>query len=95
MELVKNRETKKKIVVNDIGLFIQIILIFCTIVLGILTVVENEFLVILELVLGFAILTMAYNNKKTYKRKVLTVPYIVVGLILIIHSIITYIGQVF
>ena len=88
MKLVGKREIKKKIVINEIGLFIQSVLIVCAVALGIMTVFESTFAITLEFVLALALFTMAYNNTKIFKRKLFTIPYIIGGIICILSGIV-------
>ena len=62
MKLVEKRNSKKRIVVNEIGLFIQAVLIACVIALLIMSAFEPLFSAVLEFVLAIALFTMAYNN---------------------------------
>ncbi len=87
MKLVEKRETKKRVVINEIGLFIQAVLMACVIALLIMTVFEETFAIVLEIVLALALFTMAYNNTKTFKRKLFTIPYIIGGLVCLIYGI--------
>lgn len=87
MKLVERRENKKRVVVNEIGLFIQAVLMTCVIALLIMTVFENTFAITLEFVLSLALFTMAYNNAKTFKRKMFTIPYIIGALICLAYAI--------
>ncbi len=87
MKLVEKREAKKRVVINEIGLFIQAVLMACVIALLIMTIFENSFAIVLEFVLAFALFTMAYNNTKTFKRKLFTIPYIIGGIICIAYAI--------
>ena len=88
MKLIERKEAKKRIVINEIGLFIQSVLIICAIELGIISLFENTFAIVLEFVLSFALFTMAYNNSKVFKRGLFTIVYIIGGLICLIPALI-------
>ena len=68
---------------NDLGLMIQFILIFWIIVFSIITLIEQTFFNGMEILVSLTLLVMAYNNHKTFKRKHLTLVYIVVALLII------------
>lgn len=87
MKLVEKRNAKKRIVVNEIGLFIQAVLIACVIALLIMSAFEPLFSTVLEFVLAIALFTMAYNNTKTFKRQLFTIPYIIGGLMCLYFGI--------
>lgn len=70
--------------VNKYGLIIQLLLVLAVIVLLILTAFDKIYLYIAEVVTGFALVTMAYNNHTVYNRKYLTIVYIIFGIIVII-----------
>lgn len=86
MKLVERKEAKKIIVINEIGLFIQSVLIICAIALGIITVFENHFAIVLEFILSLTMFTMAYNNRKVFKRSFFTIVYIVGGLFCLVPA---------
>ena len=87
MKLVEKREIKKRVVINEIGLFIQAVLMACVIALLIMTVFEETFAIVLEFVLAASLFTMAYNNIKTFKRKLFTIPYVIGGIVCMIYAI--------
>lgn len=87
MKLIERRELKKRVIVNEIGLFIQAVLMACVIALLVMTVFESVFAVVLEFVLSLTLFTMAYNNIKTFKRKLFTIPYVIGGLVCLAYAI--------
>ena len=93
MKLVEKRKLKKRVVINEIGLFIQAVLIFCIIAVAIVCLFEDSFVLLLESLLALALFTMAYNNQKTFKRKLFTIPYIIGGLLCLIYVVQTFIGM--
>ena len=68
---------------NDTGLMIQFILIFWVLVFSIITLIEQSFFMGMEILISLTLFVMAYNNHKVFKRKYLTLIYIVVALILL------------
>ena len=87
MKLVERRKIQKKVVINEIGLFIQAVLMMCVIALLIMSMFERSFAIVLEFVLSFTLFTMAYNNIKTFKRKLFTIPYVIGALICLWYAI--------
>ena len=74
-EVNKNDLVMKDFMVNQVGLLVECTFVLFAIAAGIATIFEGEMLVIFELLMGFTLVTMAYNNLKVYKRKVFTIPY--------------------
>lgn len=77
----KNDLLMKEFLVNQIGMLAQIIFVLFTFVFGIATIFQGEFKVIFELLMGFTLVVMAYNNIKLYKRTLFTIPYILGALV--------------
>lgn len=82
----ENNIEKKQI--NQIGLFIQIILLVILVYFLTLLIFIPQFQNVVDYILSFLLITMAYNNYKVYKRKNLTFIYGIVGLLLLIVSIV-------
>lgn len=76
---------------KEVGLLVQIVLMEELIIFAILSMIVKEFLDPLYIILGMIMFTMAYNNKRIYKRKYMTSVYIIVGLFVIISTLIGYI----
>lgn len=74
---------------NDVGLLIQIILVFFVLVFSIITFFQPIFLVMSEILVAFLMFIMAYNNQKTFKRKGITYVYIITGIIMLLLSIVS------
>lgn len=77
---------------NHIFLYLQAIFSLITVVLTIVYILNKSITGFLQLSLGLTILIMGYNNYKVYHRKFLTLVYILVGVILITLSVITFLG---
>lgn len=75
---------------NDLGLMIQFILIFWIIVFSIITLLEQAFFNGMEILISLTLLVMAYNNHKTFKRKYLTLVYILAAIIIILSLFIKF-----
>ncbi|MBR4618341.1 MAG: hypothetical protein IKO49_03455 [Bacilli bacterium] len=80
---------KKHIVVT---LFVQFILSVITLVFLIIYFFNKNFMSALQISLGLTMLITGYNNYYVYKRKLLTLVYFVLGLLLLALAVITIIG---
>lgn len=76
---------------KEVGLLVQVVLIEVLIIFAIISVFAKEFLDALYVVLSLIMFTMAYNNKKIYKRKHMTSIYIIVGVFVFLSTLIGYI----
>lgn len=83
----KNNKIVKDKDQNQIGLLIQGILSVFLLAFTVLTVFESSFLVLTEILVGFIMFVMSYNNHKTFKRKGVTYAYIIMGILMILLSI--------
>lgn len=66
---------------DDLGLMIQFILIFWIVVFGIITFIEKSFFNGMEILVSLTLIVMAYNNHKTFKKKYLTIIYIITAIV--------------
>ena len=82
----ENNIEKKQI--NQISLFIQIILLVILVYFLTLLIFIPQFQNVVDYILSFLLITMAYNNYKIYKRKKMTFIYGIVGLLLLIVAIV-------
>ena len=82
---MKKEENNK---INQASLLIQIILLFMLIYFLILKIFIPEFRNLVDYILSFSLLVMAYNNNKIYKRKNMTFIYIIIGVLLLVGSIV-------
>lgn len=64
---------------QDVGLLAQLILTISVLFFGVVATFDIDFLNVVEKLLGLTILSMAYNNYLTYKRKNMTIIYTVLG----------------
>lgn len=72
----KNDKLLKEFYINQIGLLAQAIFVFFTLVFGIAMLFQPGIKVVFELLLGFSLAVMAYNNLRLYKRTLFTIPYV-------------------
>lgn len=77
---------------NIVFINIQLFLTFLTIGLFIWYIIDSDIIYLFQFFLGITLLVMAYNNQIIYRRKLATVIYSVVGVILLILDLIMYIG---
>ncbi len=78
---------KKANTINSLNIVfvdIQIVLTVLTVILAIVVLFYQDMMRVFQLSLGCCLLMMAYNNQKIYKRKNITIIYVVVGIILLI-----------
>ncbi len=75
----KNRQ-EKSFTYLKVLIAIQFILTITVIIFGIVTIINPNLLYIFELILGITLLIMGLNNYLIYKRKNLTILYLIIGL---------------
>lgn len=80
--------------ISNIGLFIQAVFLVCILILAIICTVIPDFMVIVELLVGFTLMLMAYNNYQIYKRKNITWLYLIVGIVILISSLVTWFNAI-
>ena len=68
---------------KSLGLVIQFVLSFCTVIFFFVSLFESSFLVVVKSLIGLTLFSMAYNNATMYKRKYFTFVYIVFAVIVI------------
>ena len=87
---------KKKSVINEFNILyviIQMILTIVALVFAILSVfVNKKYNNLFLLFMGIDLIVVGINNYKIYKRKNLTIIYIIVGVILLVSAILKMIG---
>lgn len=68
---------------KSLGLVIQFVLSFCTVIFFFISLFESSFLVVAKALIGLTLFSMAYNNATLYKRKYFTIVYIVFAIVVI------------
>ena len=76
---------------KEVGLLVQFVLIEVLLVFAVLTLLVSEFLNAFYIILSLIMFTMAYNNKKFYKKKYMTGIYVIVGLFVLISTLLEYV----
>ena len=92
------KEKKKKEEPRQITRFniffvnVQLFLTFFTIGLFIWYLFDSSMIYWFQFFLGITLLVMAYNNQIIYRRKLATILYLVIGVVLLALDIIMYLG---
>ena len=71
----------------DAGLMAQLVLVLILIVILLLSLFYKFLLPVAEIVAGLALIVMGYNNQRIYKRKAMTIIYIVFGVLVLVGAI--------
>lgn len=94
----KNKNKKEKKVINDyniLGINIQIGLTILVVVFSLLGLIVNKKLfTYLYLFIALDLMAMAYNNKRIYNRPGLTMPYLVIGIVMLVYAVLKFIGVI-
>lgn len=75
---------------KEVGLLVQVVLLELMLIFGIITLLSDAFLPAFYAIISMIMFTMAYNNKKFYKKKYMTPIYIIVGLFVAITTLVEY-----
>jgi hypothetical protein len=75
-----------------VSLLAQAVCVIGILAISVLAIFENSFTIPIEVLVGITLLIMAYNNVKLFKRKGLTMVYIVFGIISLIIGFLGYFG---
>lgn len=76
---------------KEVGLLVQVVLIELLLIFAVINLITAAFVPAFYFILAMIMFTMAYNNKKIYKKKYMTSVYTVVGLFVLISTIMEYI----
>ena len=89
----KKKEEPRQITrFNILFVNIQLFLTFFTIGLFIWYLFDSSMIYWFQFFLGITLLVMAYNNQIIYRRKLATILYLVIGVVLLALDIIMYLG---
>lgn len=72
---------------NNVGLLIQAVCALFTLVFGIISLIEKEFMVVFEILLCIQLVIIGINNQMIYKKKGMTVLYLLFAVILALSII--------
>ncbi len=73
--------------IKNIGLLLQLIISVSVVIIGIISIFVSEFILGLQILLFLTMLIMSYNNEKIFKRKYLTIIYLIFSVVLLISVI--------
>ena len=76
---------------DEVGLLVQIVLIELLLIFAVINMITNVFMPAFYAILAMLMFTMAYNNKKIYKRKHMTIVYIIVGIFVTISTLMEFV----
>lgn len=74
--------------INEVGILVQALFLVTLLYSLILTLFISEFEVLFNITLGLTLFSMAYNNQKVYKKRGMTICYVIVGIISMIMGLI-------
>ena len=92
----ENNSMKTKIVSlkeyssDEVGLLAQVVLIELLIIFAVINTLTDVFMPAFYAILAMLMFTMAYNNKRIYKRKYMTSVYLITGIFITITTIMEY-----
>jgi hypothetical protein len=76
--------------VYHVSLLAQAVCVIGILAIAVLAIFEHSFTVPVEVLVGITLFIMAFNNYKLFKRKGMTIVYVVIGLISFIVGIMGY-----
>ncbi len=76
---------------KEVGLLVQVVLTELMIIFAIINIISDAFMPAFYAIITMIMFTMAYNNKKFYKKKYMTPIYIIVGLFVAITTLVEYV----
>lgn len=85
-----HEQTRKITRFNIVFINIQLVLTFLTIGLFIWYIIDNSILYLFQFFLGITLLVMAYNNHIIYRRRLATIGYSIIGVMLLVLDFIMY-----
>ena len=86
------KQQEKKFSYLKVLIILQFILTIGLIIFGIVTIFKTDLLYIFEIFLGVTLLVMGLNNFLIYKRRNLTILYIIIGLGSIVLAVLQLLG---
>ena len=76
---------------KEVGLLVQVVLIEQLIIFAIMNLITDVLMPAFYAILVMLMFTMAYNNKKIFKKKNMTFIYIALGIFIIISTLVEYV----
>ena len=75
---------------DNVEILMQVVLTEMTVIFAIIGLIDKALMPMFYFVISLLLLCMAYNNKKTYKRKYMTAICLYVSIFVIISTILEY-----
>ena len=93
-KIEEDNGTRKSVInrTNILFVDIQVFLTCLVIILFIIAIFNKKMIIGVEIALFLALLCMAYNNFKIYKRKFATILYLVVAVVILVLLILRLLG---
>ena len=76
---------------KEVGLLVQVVLTELMLIFGIINLISDAFMPAFYAIVSMIMFTMAYNNKRIYKKKYMTSIYVIVGLFVAITTLVEYV----
>jgi len=76
---------------KEVGLLVQVVLIELLLIFSVINLISNAFMPAFYAILAMIMFTMAYNNKRIYKKKNMTMVYNIVGIFVVITTLMEYV----
>lgn len=76
---------------DEVGLLVQAVLMEMLLIFGIINIITDVFMPAFYAIIVMIMFTMAYNNKKVYKRKFMTGVYAIVGIFVLVATLLEYV----
>jgi len=75
---------------DQVGLLVQAVLTELVIIFGVINLISDAFLPAFYAIISMVLFTMAYNNKRFYKKKYMTSIYVIIGIFVAITTLLEY-----
>ena len=76
---------------KEVGLLVQVVLTELMLIFAIINMISDAFMPAFYAIVSMIMFTMAYNNKRIYKKKYMTSIYVIVGLFVAITTLVEYV----
>ena len=72
--------------INDLGLFLQAFLVIVMAICFIISLYIEQLTLLTNILLGFVFFVMSHNNERIYKKKYLTLIYVLAGVVALVYA---------
>ena len=76
---------------DEVGLLVQVVLTELMLIFGIINLISDALLPAFYAIISMILFTMAYNNKKIYKKRYMTSIYVIVGIFVAVTTLVEYV----